>query len=150
MIAPGRRADLLLLDNLDDFSPLAVWTKGRLVARNGSLVIGAPKQKPGFLADTVRIAPVTAESFDFKAPSEKARMIGLLPHSLITEEKIAAVKTLRDGTVRLSDNPGCVKLAVVERHRRTGHIGTCLLDPAYGLRGGAIAMSVSTTPTTSL
>lgn len=48
VIAPGRRADLLLLDNLDDFSPLAVWTKGRLVARNGSLVIGAPKQKPGF------------------------------------------------------------------------------------------------------
>ena len=143
VIAPGRRADLLLLDNLDDFSPLAVWTKGRLVARNGSLVIGAPKQKPGFLADTVRIAPVTAESFDFKAPSEKARMIGLLPHSLITEEKIVAVKTLRDGTVRLSDNPGCVKLAVVERHRRTGHIGTCLLDPAQGLRGGAIATSVS-------
>lgn len=70
-------------------------------------------------------------------------MIGLLPHSLITEEKIAAVKTLRDGTVRLSDNPGCVKLAVVERHRRTGHIGTCLLDPAHGLRGGAIATSVS-------
>ena len=65
--APGRRADLLLLDNLDDFSPLAVWTKGRLVARNGSLVIDAPKQKPGFLADTVRIAPVTAESFDFQA-----------------------------------------------------------------------------------
>ena len=142
-IAPGRRADLLLVDNLKDFRPLAVWTKGRLVARNGSLVIGAPKQKPGFHADTVRIAPVTAESFDFKAPSEKARMIGLLPQSLITEEKIAAVKTLRDGTVRLSDNPGCVKLAVVERHRRTGHIGTCLLDPAHGLRGGAIATSVS-------
>ena len=79
----------------------------------------------------------------FKAPSEKARMIGLLPHSLITEEKIVAVKTLRDGTVRLSDNPGCVKLAVVERHRRTGCLGTCLLDPAYGLRGGAIATSVS-------
>lgn len=139
VIAPGRRADLLLLDNLDDFSPLAVWTKGRLVARNGSLVIGAPKQN----ADTVRIAPVTAESFDFKAPSEKARMIGLLPHSLITEEEIASVKTLRDGTVRLSDNPGLVKLAVVERHRRTGRIGTCLLDPAYRLRGGAIATSVS-------
>ena len=66
-----------------------------------------------------------------------------LPHSLITEEKIVAVKTLRDGTVRLSDNPGCVKLAVVERHRRTGCLGTCLLDPAFGLRGGAIATSVS-------
>lgn len=70
-------------------------------------------------------------------------MIGLLPHSLITEEEIASVKTLRDGTVRLSDNPGCVKLAVVERHRRTGRNGTCLLDPAYRLRGGAIATSVS-------
>lgn len=71
VIAPGRRADPLLLDNLDDFSPLAVWTKGRLAARNGSLVIDAPKQKPGFLADTVRIAPVTAESFDFQARQGK-------------------------------------------------------------------------------
>ena len=71
MIAPGRRAELLLLDNLDDFSPLAVWTKGRLAARNGSLVIDAPKQKPGFLVDTVRIEPVTAESFDFQARQGK-------------------------------------------------------------------------------
>ena len=118
VIAPGRRADLLLLDNLDDFSPLAVWRKGRLVARNGRIL-----RLPG--------------------SSGNARMIGLLPHSLITEEEIASVKTLRDGTVRLSDNPGLVKLAVVERHRRTGRIGTCLLDPAYRLRGGAIATSVS-------
>lgn len=143
VIAPGRRADLLLLDNLDDFSPLAVWTKGRLVARNGSLVIDASEAEARISCGHGEDCARHGRILRLPGSSGNARMIGLLPHSLITEEEIASVKTLRDGTVRLSDNPGLVKLAVVERHRRTGRIGTCLLDPAYRLRGGAIATSVS-------
>ncbi len=142
-IVPGRRADMLLVEDMVDFKPLAVWTEGRLVAENDELVIEPPAQLEGFLADTVRIAPVTIDTFSFKAPSGFARMIGLLPHSLITEEKIVPVSTEPDGTVLLKRNPGFVKLAVVERHKASGRTGVCLLDPWYGLRNGAIATSVS-------
>ena len=142
-IAPGRRADFVLVEDLVDFKPLAVWTEGRLVARDGELAIERPAQLPGFLADTVRIAPVTAETFAFKAPSRFSRMIGLLPHSLITEEKIVRVATEPDGTVLLKRNPGLVKVAVVERHKATGRTGVSLLEPRYGLRNGAIATSIS-------
>lgn len=142
-IVPGRRADFLLVEDMVNFKPLAVWTEGRLVAENAELVIEPPAQLEGFLADTVRIAPVTIDTFSFKAPSGFARMIGLLPHSLITEEKIVPVATEPDGTVLLKHNPGFVKLAVVERHKASGRTCVCLLDPWYGLRNGAIATSVS-------
>lgn len=142
-IVPGRRADFLLVEDMVDFKPLAVWTEGQLVAELAALVIEPPAQLESFLANTVRIAPVTADTFNFKAPSGFARMIGLLPHSLITEEKIVPVATEPDGTVLLKRNPGFVKLAVVERHKASGRTGVCLLDPWYGLRNGAIATSIS-------
>ena len=57
--------------------------------------------------------------------------------------RVGCVNTDADGCVNLADNPGLIKLAVVERHHATGHVGVTLLDPAYGLRNGAVATSVS-------
>lgn len=143
-IAPGRRADLVLVDDLSGFEPAAVWTEGRLIACNRKMVATLPEPTVrNFMGDTVRIAPPNDHSFDLKAPSGKARMIGLLPHSLITTNKTVCVNTDADGCVNLADNPGLIKLAVVERHHATGHVGVTLLDPAYGLRNGAVATSVS-------
>ena len=70
-------------------------------------------------------------------------MIGLEKHSLITTNKTVDVTTDARGYVHLKDNPGLIKLAVVERHKATGHVGVALLDPVYGLKHGAIATSVS-------
>ena len=70
-------------------------------------------------------------------------MIGLEPHSLITTNKTVDVTTDARGYVHLKDNPGLIKLAVVERHKATGHVDVALLDPAYGLKHRAIATSMS-------
>lgn len=142
-IAPGRRADLILVDDLESFRVSAVWTKGRLVARNGRLTVEAPRDLPGFLADTVHVGEIDERAFDVHAPSGRVRFISLLAHSLITLEDKADVKTDARGVAHLADNPGMIKLAVVERHRASGRTGTCFLDPRYGLRGGAVATSVS-------
>ena len=107
-IAPGRRADLLLVDNLEDFRSLAIRTKGRLVARNGSLVIDAPKQKPGFLADTVRISPVTAESFDVNPPRPIINWTGLpclLPARTAWAQIASKLRNLRSHGTQLRANP---------------------------------------------
>lgn len=142
-IAPGRRADLVLVDDLKDFRAAAVWCEGVLTAENEALVIAPLKDQPGFLAHTVNMAPVSLDTFALHAPSGRARMIGLQPHSLITDELIVDVKTREDGSVHLEDNPGLIKIAVIERHHATGKAGTALLDPRYGLKNGAIATSVS-------
>ena len=142
-IAAGRRADLVLVSDLVNFTPKAVWVKGELVAKDGDWVVSPPAQRRGFLAKTVKVAPLSDTAFDLFVPSGKARMIGLEPHSLITTNATVDVTTDARGYVHLKDNPGLIKLAVVERHKATGHVGVALLDPAYGLKHGAIATSVS-------
>lgn len=74
---------------------------------------------------------------------KKARVIRLLPHSLLTACEIANVAVDADGNFDFSQNKGMLKLAVVERHKKTGKFGLGLLHGEYGLKNGAIATSIS-------
>ncbi len=142
-IAPGRRADLVLVKDLCDFEVLACWAGGELVARDGRMLRSLDMLDPGVLRSSVNLAPLPASPFTVKAPSGKARVIGLLEHSLITECRVQDVVTRDGGEVELADNPGLLKIAVVERHHATGKVGVGLLDAQYGLKGGAIATTIA-------
>ena len=142
-IAPGLRADLVLVEDLESFRVLACWAEGELVAREGRMLRSLPQTAPGELGKSVVLAPLPERPFSVRVPSGRARVIGLLPHSLITECLVRPVKTGPEGEVELSLNPGLVKIAVLERHHATGKIGVGLMEGRYGLRGGAIATTIS-------
>ena len=142
-IAPGLRADLVLVKDLKEFKVLACWAQGRLVAREGRMVEKLDMLWPGLLHSSVNIAPLPERPFSVKVPSGKARVIGLLPHSLITECRVQDVVTAEDGEVELEANPGLLKVAVIERHHATGKTGVGLLDAQYGLQNGAIATTIA-------
>ena len=142
-IAPGRRADLVLVKDLCDFEVLACWAGGELVARDGCMLRSLDMLDPGVLRSSVNLAPLPVRPFSVKAPSGKARVIGLLEHSLITECRVQDVVTREGGEVELADNPGLLKIAVIERHHATGKVGVGLLDAQYGLKGGAIATTIA-------
>ncbi|WP_458399326.1 adenine deaminase [Mailhella sp.] len=142
-IAPGRRADLVLVKDLKDFEVLACWAGGELVAREGRMLRSLDMLDPGVLQSSVNLAPLSARPFSVKVPSGKARVIGLLEHSLITECRVQNVNVRENGEVELADNPGLLKIAVLERHHATGKLGTGLLDAQYGLQGGAIATTIA-------
>ena len=142
-IAPGRRADLVLVKDLKDFDVLACWAGGELVAREGRMLRSLDMLDPGVLQSSVNLAPLSARPFSVKVPSGKARVIGLLEHSLITECRVQNVNVRENGEVELADNPGLLKIAVLERHHATGKLGTGLLDAQYGLQGGAIATTIA-------
>lgn len=142
-IAPGRRADLVLVKDLCDFEVLACWAGGELVARDGRMLRSLDMLDPGVLRSSVNLAPLPASPFTVKAPSGKVRVIGLLEHSLITECRVQDVVTREGGEVELADNPGLLKIAVIERHHATGKVGVGLLDAQYGLKGGAIATTIA-------
>ena len=142
-IAPGRRADLVLVKDLKDFDVLACWAGGELVARDGKMTRSLAMLDPGVLKSSVRLAPLPEKSFSVNVPSGKARVIGLLEHSLITECSVQDVIVREGGEVVLADNPGLLKIAVVERHHATGKMGVGLLDAQYGLKGGAIATTIA-------
>ena len=142
-IAPGRRADLVLVEDLKDFRVISCWAGGELVAQNGSMLRSLPMRDPGDLCASVSVAPLPERPFSVYVPSGRARVIGLRPHSLITECLLRSVETGPDCEVELARNPGLLKIAVLERHHATGKMGVGLLDGRYGLRNGAIATTIA-------
>lgn len=142
-IAPGLRADLVLVDDLRDFQPLRVWAGGCLAAENGVMKTPLSSLNPGELRHSVNLAPLPERPFELRMPSGRARVISPLPHSLVTECREREVRVDADGLFDFARNPGLLKIAVLERHHASGKIGVGLLDGSYGLSGGAIATSVA-------
>ena len=105
-IAPGRRADLVLVEDLKDFRVISCWAGGELVAQNGSMLRSLPMRDPGDLCASVSVAPLPERPFSVYVPSGRARVIGLRPHSLITECLLRSVKRARTARWSLPAIPG--------------------------------------------
>ncbi len=138
-VAPGYIADMVLVDDVEDFHVRATFKRGVLVSREGRALFDTKgRYLPAAVKSTVRIKPVTAESFSVISHGGRMRALEILPHTLFTRETFF---TPPAGKVEVKGTDLC-KLAVVERHRETGNIGLGFVK-GYGLRGGAIGISVA-------
>jgi adenine deaminase len=143
-LAPGKRANMLLTDSLRAFTVRKVWCDGRLVAENGKMLAPVvPAADSSALRGSVRMAPLPDNPFALRFPTGKARVICLVPHSLITRQEVHSVEVDGDGCFDFEKNPGMLKIAVLDRHGASGRTGLGLLDKSYGLTGGAIATSIA-------
>jgi adenine deaminase len=137
MIAPGRRADIVLLDDLEECAVSDVIAGGRLV--NGALFAARGTVAPVGLR-SVKLEPVSAEDFRIPATGGSAPVIGVIPGKIITEH-LDLTLPVRDGA-RQPDLAGdVVKVAVVARHGINRNIGRGFVK-GFGLKAGAIASSV--------
>ena len=134
-IAPGYLADLAIVEDLKDFHVVTVYKKGKRVYHDETVADFPLPQIPSHLDklshDTFHLPPVKPQ--DFAEVRQKA-VIGMVPGQIITEDKGYAngVDVERD----------ILKMAVIERHKHTGHIGIGYLQ-GYGLKAGAVATSVA-------
>ena len=135
-IAPGKQADLLVFSDLVNIDIEEVYYKGQLIDKNDNIVIKpcAPQLK-----NTVHVAEFSRDAFHLESAA------GTFPVILAEEGQI----TTRKGTLKASESlcefvpdDDYQKIAVVERHKSTGKIG-CGVIGGFGIRGGAIASSVS-------
>ena len=135
-IAPGKQADLLVFSDLVNVDIEEVYYKGQLIDKNDNIVIKpcAPQLK-----NTVHVAEFSRDAFHLESAA------GTFPVILAEEGQI----TTRKGTLKASESlcefvpdDDYQKIAVVERHKSTGKIG-CGVIGGFGIRGGAIASSVS-------
>ncbi len=136
-IAPGYRADMVLFDSLADVQPKAVFTCGTLYDPDMPL---AGRPAPAEVYDTVHTAPVTLESFRLPITANPTPLIETVPHQLVTRLVREAVQTDENGLF-ISDGEHN-KLAVIERHHATGHIGLGVVKGLH-IRGGAVAATVA-------
>jgi adenine deaminase len=136
-LAPGYQADVLCFEDLSSFEPAMVWQSGRVVAQGGVLVPGAVPDRaaPEWMLTSVHLAQLPgAAELDRPVPAGgRARVIGIEPRSLTTRDVVVDVT---------QPDAGVARIAVVERHRRTGRIGLGYVH-GFGLRRGAIASTVA-------
>ena len=139
-ITPGRRADFMIFDDLRSPRAKAVYRGGKLVAREGKMLVPAASRREYPLRSTVN---VNWDKVDFavRAEGEMARVIGLIPDQLVTESLTEKLSV--HGGYALSD-PGrdLLKMAVIERHRSSGSVGKGFVK-GMGLREGSLASSVA-------
>lgn len=147
-IAPGMDADFMLVDSLEDFKPRLVFSRGRLAAENG-VYIEENQSDPSPEAEELRekmrrsMNMILPDSISASAPSRRVRTMRLKPHSLLTECVELDVAVDEDGVVDMKKNPGLIKIVVVERHKASGEFSVGFIHPDYGLKGGAVATSIS-------
>ncbi len=140
-IAPGYRADLQVFGDLTGWQPEMVWNFGVLVAEKGKAIKVKAGNDEHMVRDTMHLGRIEKEQLVIPAQSQTARVIGLIPGQLVTEELKLPVKVL-DGAFVAQPENDIVKLAVWERHKGSGRVGVALLR-GLGLRRGAIASTVA-------
>ena len=134
-IAPGYLADFAVVEDLKDFRVCSVYKKGQLVYDNGQVAELPKPPIPEYLNnrahDTFHLPRLSAADF---ANTRPRGLIGMLAGQIVTEDLGYAdcVDTAKD----------ILKMAVVERHKNTRHIGIGYLS-GYGLKEGAVATSVA-------
>ncbi len=139
-VTPGRRADLIAFADLEAPAPHLVWRGGRLVARDGEMVVPRPDRRPYPLRSTINVA---WDRVDLAIPAAGAslRVIGVVPDQLVTESLVAE-PTVVDGLAVADPERDLLKLAVIERHRASGAVGLGFVR-GFGLERGALASSVA-------
>lgn len=138
-VAPGYRADLVVLENLESFRPYYVFSKGQLVAEKGKyLQEGQPDELPAVLVMNVNLS---SEPFKIRARGEKARVIEVIPGQIVSGRNSLPVKE-ENGEIRADTARDILKIAVVERYQGTGRVGVGLVR-GFGLKAGALASTVA-------
>jgi adenine deaminase len=146
-IAPGRVADLVVIDDLRTFIPQAVYVAGQLVAEAGVVCADqwpTPPAVDAFLAQTVSgSVRIPWDQIDLRiaAKGEQIRVIGSLEDQLVTEQRIAPAKIV-DGYAVAAPERDLLKMAVLERHHGSGALGLGFIQ-GMGLQRGAIAGTVA-------
>jgi adenine deaminase len=142
-IAPGKVADMVVIDNFEDFNIDMVFKNGKLVAKDGKLLpyaIGAIKAAEP-IRGSINIQWLKPEYFQIPVQKGKCRVIKLVPNQLITKKELMKPRAV-SGRVVSDTTRDILKIVVVERHHASSHIGLGLVR-GFGLKRGAIASSVA-------
>ena len=134
-IAPGYLGDFVIIDDFQNFHIEKVFKKGELMVENGVVKDFPEPPVEQYLTDrahsTFHVGTLTAEDFSEHRPRGIIGMVG------------GEITTVDAGySDRIDVEYDVLKIAVVERHKNTHHIGIGFLQ-GYGLKSGAVATSIS-------
>jgi adenine deaminase len=153
LIAPGRYADILLVDDLQDFRPRLVIAKGQPIAENGTLTIQLSTYAyPAWVKKSVKIGKkLSAEDFDLRVVSKNAtvtaNVIGVIENQAPTRHLKLEIP-VENGEIHSSfsiphSEFEFAKLALIDRHHASGKIQLGLVSGFGFTEKCAIASTVA-------
>ena len=141
-IAPGLRADIVLLDDLQKFRVQRVFIHGEETAIDGNYLPEVRRIDLSAVRGSFHVREFTAEKLRLKLKSSHVNVIDIVPGGVVTGKGVADVTLDGQGKFVYQPSQDVVKIAVVERHQNTGNVALGLLR-GYGIKSGAVALSIA-------
>jgi len=146
-VAPGKSADITIVNNLKEFKAEIVLIDGKIVAKDGEYLAGVKRSIiRESVRETVNTAEITPGDLKISSPGimdgwTEVWTIQIIPDQIVTE-KVKCKLPVRNGNVYPNAEIDTAKICVVERHHGTGRIGRGFVR-GFGLRRGALASTVA-------
>lgn len=144
ILAPGKRADIAIIDDLQEMTVEAVYVKGKLMAYEGKMLDELPKYTyPDEVKHSVKVAPIQEADLGIKTEGSEAtaRVIGLIPDQNLSDSFEEPVK-VKQGIAQADIQGDILHMVCVERYGRNGSIGRAFVK-GFGLKQGAFAESIA-------
>ena len=141
-IAPGLRADLVILDNLHYFNVQQTFIRGKEIARDGKYLPVIHRCDISPVKSSFHVKDFSVDRLKLPMRTDHVNVIGILPGGVLTKQITAIVDRDSQGNFIYNPKLDIVKVAVVERHKYTGNVSVALLG-GYGIKSGAIALSIA-------
>ena len=142
LVAPGRRADLIVLSDLNARAVTQVFASGVLVAADGRLLAALPASPPGAPLETMQVPPMSASDFVLDAGGANAGRVRL---RTVVKPRFTewgeAVAEVRDGAVVLPAD--AILMAVIHRHAKAPARPVLGVLQGWSRWRGALATSIA-------
>ena len=140
LVAPGRRADIVILSDLERIVVDRVYASGREVARDGNLIGSGKGVSSDAYRDTVKLGRLSAADFTITLPGMTEARVNTVVSPRFTKWGEAAVK-VEDGKLVLPDN--MLLMAAIHRHGRKDPTPVIGILEDWGHWRGALATTIS-------
>ncbi|WP_054956827.1 adenine deaminase [Paenibacillus dakarensis] len=146
-IAPGKSADILLIDDLKQMVPSLVITDGEVIAESGKIVKEFPVYEyPAEARSSVRLQrALTAEDFLLRSKGQadktQVNVVRAIENSARTAKMIATLPVV-EGYIQPDPAQDVIRIACIERHKGTGQISLGFAN-GFQLKSGAVASTVA-------
>lgn len=143
VLAPGYKADFIVVKDIKEMRAKAVWKDGIKVAENGEMLTARAQPKvPAHIHQSVHLPAMTTDMLAIPfTKGTTANVMEIVPNQLITNHLVVEVP-VTDGVFVPSVEQGLLKLAVIERHHQLHTTGLGIVK-GFGLQKGAVATTVA-------
>ena len=138
IIAPGKKADIVILDNLEECSAKTVICGGKVIDEN--LFSNVKRVNPIGL-NSVKSKDLNKSDFITKDKIQNTNVIGIIEGKIITEHILEDIPII-DGDKAPDISRDLVRVSVIERHGKNNNIANGFVR-GFGLKKGAVASTVA-------